>query len=61
MAATSVNVPRRESQMLPASPGEPLRSASEAGLGSFQVTASVLDLRASEILHAPSQSGVSVS
>ena len=61
MAATSVSGPRRESQMLPASPGESLRSASESGLGSFQITASVLGLRAGEILHAPSQSGVPVS
>ena len=53
--------PQGESKMPPASPGGSPRSASGSGLGSFQITASALGLRASEILHAPPRNGVSVS
>ena len=52
---------QRESQLLPASPGDSLRSASGSDPGFFQITGSVLELKAYEVLHSPFKSRVSVS
>ena len=53
--------PQGELQLPPASPGDSPGSAGGADPGSFQITASALDLRAREILCAPFKSGVSIS
>jgi len=52
--------PWGESQLLSASPGHSLRSASESDPGSFQITASALGLETCEILCKLLKSRVSV-
>ena len=53
--------PQGESQLPPAFLGDSLRSASGSDPGVFQITASILELGACEVLHMPFKSGVSVS
>lgn len=60
-STTSQNDCCQSSQLPPASPGDSPSSASESEPGSFQITASALELRADETLHVPFKSRVSVS